>query len=560
MFFAPLSIQNLSAERREGFRSRLAFGGGRYHAPLARQGHNWQMTNPLRLADLLAGLSTVADMGYGLSVGHAMRSCLIGVALAREIGLKEPEVADVFYTSLLSHVGCVGFSHEMSAAFGDEFVANKAGARTNFADPKDVFATLIPETARGLRPAAQVKTAAFILRRGRALGRRYDTTVCEVARETARRIDLRDGIQHSLYEVKECWNGSGAPRNLAGEEILLPARIARTANEAALFGDLGGVDLAVRALNDRAGGVLDPSLVTAFVANAHELLAQVDVGDPRERLLAVEPEPVVKKDETELPQVAAAFGDLADLKTPFTHGHSKEIARLAMAAAEGLGLDYVLVQRLQVAGFLHDLGRVGISNAIWEKRGPLTGVEWEQVRLHAYHSERILATSEALRPVASIAGMHHERLDGSGYHRGSRAGDLPVATRVLAAADVFQAMTEERPHRPTLSAEQAAAELRTAGRLGQLDPDAVAAVIEAAGQRVGRRRELRPMGLSDREIEVLRLVARACSNREIAEHLHISRRTAEHHVQHIYAKIGAASRSAAALFALEHDLLPARDS
>jgi HD-GYP domain-containing protein (c-di-GMP phosphodiesterase class II) len=518
------------------------------------------MDSQIRLADLLGGLSIVADMGYGFPVGHATRSCLIGVGLARALGLAEDEVADTFYTSLLSHIGCVSFSHEMTAAFGDEFAANMAGAKTNFADPKDIFATLIPETARGLRPGAQVKAAAFIVTRGRALGRRYDTTVCEVASETARRIDLTDGVQRALFEVKECWNGRGAPRSLKGEEIRLPARIARVATEAAIFGDLGGADLAVRELERRAGGILDPSLVTEFVANASALLDQAEAGDAQERLLAVEPEPVVEKSESELLQLAAAFGDLADLKTPFTHGHSKEVARLSKAAAENLKLDPEVIKQLHVAGFLHDLGRVGISDTIWEKPGPLTRAEWEQVRLHAYHSERILATSQALESVALIAGMHHERLDGSGYHRSSRARDLSTAARVLAAADVFQAMTEKRPHREALDAERAAEELRAAARSGQLDPDAVAAVIQASGQRVGRQRNLRPAGLSDREVEVLQLVAAACSNREIAERLHISRRTAEHHVQHIYGKIGASTRSAAAFFALEHDLIPARDS
>jgi DNA-binding NarL/FixJ family response regulator len=162
--------------------------------------------------------------------------------------------------------------------------------------------------------------------------------------------------------------------------------------------------------------------------------------------------------------------------------------------------------------------------------------------------------------MARIAGMHHERLDGSGYHRGCRAPEIPAAARVLAAADAFQAMTQERPYRAGLDLESAAGELRAVAKSRKLDHAAVAAVVEAAGQRVQRRRELRPAGLTDREIEVLRLVARACSNREIAEQLHISRRTAEHHVQNTYAKIGVTSRSAAALFAIEHDLLPAMDS
>jgi HD-GYP domain-containing protein (c-di-GMP phosphodiesterase class II) len=302
--------------------------------------------------------------------------------------------------------------------------------------------------------------------------------------------------------------------------------------------------------------MLDPSVVHVFLTNASALLAEANAGDPRDRILGVEPEPVVEKDRAELPEVAGAFGDLADLKTPFTHGHSGGVANLATAAAENLRLDVATVSQLKVAALLHDLGRVGISGAIWEKPGPLTAAEWEQVRMHPYHSERILATSRALETLAPIAAMHHERLDGSGYHRGCRGHDLPPACRVLAAADAFQAMTQTRPHRQALTPEEAGEALIRESRSGRLDSDAVAAVLNAAGQRrPARRPDLRPAGLSEREIEVLRLVAQGCSNPEIAKSLYISRRTAEHHVQHVYRKIGVSSRAAAALFALEHDLL-----
>jgi HD-GYP domain-containing protein (c-di-GMP phosphodiesterase class II) len=259
--------------------------------------------------------------------------------------------------------------------------------------------------------------------------------------------------------------------------------------------------------------------------------------------------------------VARAFGDLADLKMPFTHGHSQGVAILAVAAADTLRLDEATRAQLEVAALLHDLGRVGVSNAVWEKPGPLTAAEWEQVRVHPYHTERILAASIVLEPMARIAGMHHERLDGSGYHRGSRGRDIPAAGRVLAAADAFQAMTQPRPHREALTADHAQEVLVTTSRAGKFDPDAVTAVLDAAGQqRPRRRRDLRPAGLSEREIEVLRLVAEGCSNRELAKRLHISPRTADHHVQHIYAKIGVSSRAAAALFALEHDLLSPTDA
>jgi HD-GYP domain-containing protein (c-di-GMP phosphodiesterase class II) len=254
--------------------------------------------------------------------------------------------------------------------------------------------------------------------------------------------------------------------------------------------------------------------------------------------------------------VAAAIGDVADLKSTHTLGHSGGVTALAVAAGERIGLDHSARMRLEVAALLHDIGRVGISNAVWERPGSLTRAEWEQIRLHAYHSERILAASEGLKPMAAIAGMHHERLDGSGYHRGAGARDIPLEARVLAAADAFEAMTHDRPHRAALAPEQAAEQLDIEVRAGRMDDAAVRCVVAAAGmESSGRPRPERPAGLSQREVEVLRLVARGLSNRQVAEALVVSPRTAEHHVQHIYDKIGVSSRAAAALFAMEHALL-----
>jgi HD-GYP domain-containing protein (c-di-GMP phosphodiesterase class II) len=509
----------------------------------------------LRLADLLGGLSIAADLGFGLPPEEAMRSCLIATGLARRQGLAEDEVADTFYTALLMHVGCSALSHETAAAFGDDRALMSAVAKTNVADPADIAGTLLPELTRGMSSAERSRVERYTATRGQEFGRRFDTGSCEVASATAKRVGLGPGVQRALREAVEWWNGDGPPRGLRGDEIALPARIARAAADAARFHDLGGSEAAVCALRRRSGGILDPSLVQAFAANADRLLEETRAGDPRERILEAEPEPVVEIDVAELTAVAAAFGDLADMKMPWTHGHSAGVARLAEVAAESLHLDAQTVFRLAVSSRLQDLGRLAVSNAIWEKPGPLTRAEWEQVRMHPYHSERILATSSALEPMAPVAGMHHERLDGSGYHRGCRARELSPAARVVAAADAYQAMTEDRPHREALSAEQAGEELQRDVRSGRLDGDAVSAVLEAAGGRRGRRRDnLRPGGLSEREIEVLRLVAAGCSNPEIATRLVISRRTAEHHVQHIYAKVGVSSRAGLALFAHEHDL------
>jgi HD-GYP domain-containing protein (c-di-GMP phosphodiesterase class II) len=272
-------------------------------------------------------------------------------------------------------------------------------------------------------------------------------------------------------------------------------------------------------------------------------------------VLHAEPSPVVQIAEGELPRIARAFGELADLKSVFTHGHSAAVTGLSLATAYRLGVDRRTSACLEVAAYLHDLGRIGVSNRIWAKPGPLTTGEWEQVHLHPYHSERILASTATLKPMARVAGMHHERIDGSGYHRGCRGGDIDIAARVLACADAFQAMTQRRPHRAALEPGQARDALLGEARAGRLDPEVVLAVLDASQLRPARRHNLRPGGLTDRELEVLRLVSEGCSNPEIGRRLGISRRTAEHHVQHVYDKIGVSTRAAAVLFALEHDVL-----
>jgi HD-GYP domain-containing protein (c-di-GMP phosphodiesterase class II) len=215
--------------------------------------------------------------------------------------------------------------------------------------------------------------------------------------------------------------------------------------------------------------------------------------------------------------------------------------------------DAALVRK---AALVHDLGRLGVSNAIWDKDGPLTPAELERVRLHPYLTDRMLASSEALAPVRAIAVQHHERLDGSGYPRGLSGDALTLGGRILAAADAYHAMTEPRPHRPARTADDAAQELRAGVRGARFDADAVDAVLQAAGHRVKRRREW-PAGLTSREVEVLRLLVRGLSYREIAEELVISRRTAGSHVEHIYAKIGVSNRARASLFAMKHGLMTA---
>jgi len=510
----------------------------------------------MRLADPLVGLSTMADLGFGLPPGEALRSCALATALARRLDLPDNEVCAVYYAALLQHVGCIGYAHETALVFGDELAMNAAAARTNFASRRDLFATFLPELTRGHRPAARVRLTVAAMTSGARFGDRFSTATCEVGRATARRLGLPEPVQRALYHIYEWWNGDGAPAKIAGDEIPLPARLARLAGIAALFDSIGGTELAVTAVATRAGGMLDPALADRFGREAAAMLGELNAAsDTRDLVLGAEPTPQLMIDDRQLASAAAAFGDLADLKSRFTHGHSAGVAALAGDAGRRLGLAAGDLRRLQLAALLHDLGRVAVSDAVWERPGPLGSAEWEQVRLHPYYSERILTGSPALAPVARWAGMHHERLDGTGYHRGCSAAELPMPVRVLAAADAFQAMTQPRPHRPARSPDQAATRLRALVRDRACDPEAAEAVLATAGQSPARVRRSWPGGLSDREVEVLALVASGCPNQEIARRLVISRRTAEHHVQHIYTKIGVSSRAAAALFAMEHDLL-----
>jgi HD-GYP domain-containing protein (c-di-GMP phosphodiesterase class II) len=195
-----------------------------------------------------------------------------------------------------------------------------------------------------------------------------------------------------------------------------------------------------------------------------------------------------------------------------------------------------------------------VPNAIWDKPGPLSPAELERARMHVYLTERMLSSSTALAPLAAIAGQHHERLDGSGYPRGLTGADITPAGRLLAAADSYHARLEPRPHRPAKTAEQAAAELREDVRRGRIDSDAARAVLAAAGHRSGKRREW-PAGLTDREVEVLRLLARGMTNKEIAARLVISPKTVGAHVEHIYSKLGVNNRALAGLFAARHGLI-----
>jgi hypothetical protein len=292
----------------------------------------------VRLADLLAGLSRLADLGFGLQAGEALCSCALATRLARSLDLPEDDVRAAFYTALLHHVGCTGYAYETAQIFGDELALNVAAGRTNPADPRDVFATFLPTLLRGRPPLERARLALTTFTRGNRFGEAYTTAACEVARDAARRLRLPEAVQRSVYHVYEEWRGGGVPSGLVGDDLPAGSRLARLTGIAVLFDTVGGVELAVDAVRRRGGAMLDPWMAGQFAERAEALLGEVGASDPRALVLEAEPPPVVLVPERELAGVAAVFADLADLKSPTTHGHSRGVAALARGAGERLRL------------------------------------------------------------------------------------------------------------------------------------------------------------------------------------------------------------------------------
>jgi len=499
----------------------------------------------LRLLELLGGLSVATDLGTGAPLEESLKRCVVAVRLARTLGRPDDEVRDILYVALLQHLGCTAYSHEIAAVFGDDVSVIRAQFLTNPARPRELLTTFAPMVAEATG-RSRARTALTAIASARSLDATAPRATCDVARESARRLGLPGSVAEGLSQMMTSWDGSGSP-GVAGEQIPLPTRLLHVASVASIFCLLSGPDRAITEVRRRAGTYLDPSLADLVT---HELLADLPDLDGYDVVLALEPRPHLVT--ADLVGVARVFGDLVDLKSPWLQGHSAAVADLAAAAGERLELDDV--PTLRIAGHLHDLGRIGVSSRIWDKAKPLTAAERAQAELHPWHTEQVLSRVPALAAAARIAGQHHECLDGSGYYRAAVAAQLSMPARVLAAADRYRCLVEDRPPAAGLPPEEARATLTAEARAGRLDADAVGAVLEAAGHPSVVRRSW-PAGLTERQVDVLRLLARGRSNREIARALVISPRTAEHHVQDIYARIGCSTRAGAALFAMEHGLL-----
>lgn len=522
---------------------------------MGKSPHTAGVSGPARLAELIVALSLAGDLGMGRQMGHAGRTAYLAVRLAAQVGLPERERAGALYVALLRGVGCVGDAHDMALEFlADDLLMKREFATAGYGRPSDQMRAMLRTTAVGA--PLPVRAAVIIRAMGTAPRRvgEFLRAHCEVGSIIAQRLGLGAAVAEALRAIFERWDGSGSPDHRRGDEIPVLARLVHVAAFADTFGSAVGKERAIALVHEQAGRALDPLLAAEFEAlDADEIWSTLDAPTFTADLLALEPEPTRSQAPDGMDEVLLAFADFADLKSPYTVGHSRGVAHLVEVACRALRLPADAVNDARRAALVHDIGRVAVPNTILDKRGRLNEAEWERVRLHPYYTERILARSAPLAGLALVASEHHERLDGSGYHRGARAPQLSPAARVLGAADALHAMLEERAHRLALSLPLAVQEIRDEVATGRMDPDAAECVIAAAGARQERREP--PAVLTPRELDVLRLVARGRGNKEVAAALDLSEKTVGHHLEHAFEKLGVSTRSGAVMSALTRGLL-----
>jgi HD-GYP domain-containing protein (c-di-GMP phosphodiesterase class II) len=512
--------------------------------------------SPVALGDLLTALSLATDLGLGQPPAHMQRTSRLALRLGLRVGLEEPQLHGLRDASLLTYVACPVYGDDVATAFGDDIAFRAGVAEVDMAGMPAMVYLLRSAASSGPALQRTRRVARLLATRGRdVLAQMADH--CAAAGQLARDLGLGDVVRVSIEQSYARWDGHGFPP-VGGEEIPLPARIAHVAEAAEVVHHVAGAEAAVEVARARAGTHFDPAVVDALATDPVPLFADLGAdgttgeagvagAEPDDRPLA----------EDDLDGALAAIGDFCDLRCHRFAGHARGTAELATAAATELQLPAATITLLRRAAFVHDTGRAGVPASIWDKPGPLTPTETERMRLHAYLVERMFSRPAALARIGVLAAAHHERMDGSGYHRGLSGSLIAAPARVLAAADAHHAMGQPRAHRDALDPDEAALELRADADAGRLDPVAVDAVLSAAGRPRRHVRASGPEGLTARETEVLALLARGLPNKQIARDLSISPKTVGNHVEHVYAKLGVSSRAAAALHAMRHGLVDA---
>ena len=404
----------------------------------------------LKLSELISALSHALDITEGQPEGHCVRCCWIGMHIGRWIGMSDDELWGLYYTLLLKDLGC----SSNAARICELYLTDDLAFKRDFKAIGDILPRVLHFVLKhtGLKAglAERFRSVMTIMRNGDEIAQELIATRCQRGAEIARLLRFPETVSQGIYSLDEHFNGQGRPAGLAGESIPLYARIALLAQVIDVFHTAGGAQAALDEIQLRAGRWFDPQLVKAFGKVADSADFWATLGDPGiiDAVLVLEPAAnVVALDDDYLDDISAAFGQVVDSKSPYTSGHSARVALYTDMIAEVLGLSHERRRWLKRGALLHDVGKLGVSNSVLDKPGKLDDEEWAAVKAHAMYTETILSRINAFSELARVSAAHHERLDGKGYPRGLMADEICLETRIITTADIFDAITAERPYR-----------------------------------------------------------------------------------------------------------------
>lgn len=425
------------------------------------------------LAEILSAFSYALDLTEGQPAGHSIRACWIGTKLAQAIGLNDAALRDVYYAVLLKDLGC----SVNAARVTEMFVGNDRDLKRDFKligpNPEDFGEFIMTKVGVDADPEARDAAVANLLANAGAIMTDIMDTRCTRGADIARQLRFSEDVAQAIAHLDEHWDGSGLPLGISGEDIHIGGRIAQLAQIADVFYMTGGANVALAEILRRSGSWLDPKLAETFLRLAGTSLfwTALESDTLAQDLFALEPAACqVDVDEDYLDDIAGAFGQVIDAKSSFTSGHSERVGLYADAIAEFLGFDAADRRRLRRAAILHDVGKLGVSSAILEKPGKLEADEWREMQSHANHTTHILSQIGVMHEMALIAGSHHERLDGKGYPLGLDARSISVESRIITVADIFDALTADRPYRAAMPVDKALHIM--AGEVGSaIDPE-----------------------------------------------------------------------------------------
>jgi len=507
----------------------------------------------------VATLALAQDNAFGQPLESQLRSCLLATWMA-EAGGFGPEARDTAYwVALLRYIGCTGHAHEVSTLFGDEIAIRAQTLVHDAGNPAEVMRDVMDYAIRWRPEHERDEIVRMLQETAHQWAVNNFKSGCEVGDMLVSRLDFGEPVRTALGYTFERWNGKGFPAHVGGETIPLPMRIVHVSHDMEALARIFSIDHALEAARARRDTTYDPALADLFIAHGRAWLERLRTIDPWDAVLALEPLPHRQLEGAALDNALLVVADFIDLKSPFMNGHSRRCAQLATDAAQVLGVPDEAIASLRRAALVHDFGTTAVPNSIWDKTSALTRAEFDRVELHPMLTEQMLRRAPSLDALNPIASAHHERCDGSGYHKRVRADGTDAGASVLAATEVYVGLTTDRADRTAFTPANAALELRKLESQGALEPRACRAVLLAAGHgepaASSAARAKHAGGLSTREVDVLKLAARGLTTREIADRLFISTKTTDHHIQHIYNKIGVSTRAAAALWAIQNALV-----